>query len=93
MGWKLRKTLGTPARHATANALGIFAAILLLVTSSSVAFALNDTGDPAAGEEERVQDDVLRDAHGSDAIYACWIIFRLCLMPLYPYRNDIELPG
>ena len=32
------------------------------------------------------------DPQGADAIYACWIIFRLCLMPLYPYRDNIRLP-
>jgi hypothetical protein len=32
------------------------------------------------------------DPFGSDAIYACWIIFRLCLTPLYPYRDRIQLP-
>jgi hypothetical protein len=32
------------------------------------------------------------EAFSPDAIYACWIIFRLCLMPLYPYRDGIQLP-
>jgi hypothetical protein len=32
------------------------------------------------------------DPHSPDAIYACWIIFRLCLVPLYPYRDSIQLP-
>jgi hypothetical protein len=32
------------------------------------------------------------DPFGPDAIYACWIIFRLCLIPLYPYRASIKLP-
>jgi hypothetical protein len=41
------RTLATPARDARANALGIFAATLLLVTSASVAFALSES--PAAG--------------------------------------------
>jgi hypothetical protein len=27
------------------------------------------------------------DPYGADAIYACWLIFRLCLLPLYPYRE------
>ena len=25
------------------------------------------------------------DPYGADAIYACWLIFRLCLLPLYPH--------
>jgi hypothetical protein len=32
------------------------------------------------------------DPQGPDAIYACWIIFRLCLIPLYRYRDNIQLP-
>ncbi|MEA2874933.1 MAG: hypothetical protein QOF14_129 [Hyphomicrobiales bacterium] len=30
--------------------------------------------------------------HGDDAIYACWLIFHLCLRPLFPYRAQLELP-
>lgn len=26
-----------------------------------------------------------------DSIYACWLIFRLCVLPLYPYRSDLGL--
>jgi hypothetical protein len=32
------------------------------------------------------------DPQGPDAIYACWMIFQLCLNPLYPYRDRFELP-
>ncbi len=27
--------------------------------------------------------------YGADAIYGCWLIFRLCLLPLFPYRKQI----
>jgi hypothetical protein len=29
------------------------------------------------------------DPRGADAIYACWLIFRLCLIPLYPHRDEL----
>lgn len=37
---------------------------------------------------------LLNDAtpYGADAIYGCWLIFRLCLIPLYPYREELQLP-
>lgn len=28
--------------------------------------------------------------YGSDAIYACWLIFRLCLLPLFPYHDQLR---
>ena len=31
------------------------------------------------------------DPHGSDAIYACWLIFRLCLLPLFPHHKELKL--
>jgi hypothetical protein len=31
--------------------------------------------------------------YGPDAAYACWLIFRLCLLPLFPYRHDFQIPG
>lgn len=27
------------------------------------------------------------DPYGADAIYGCWLIFRLCLLPLFPHRD------
>jgi hypothetical protein len=30
--------------------------------------------------------------YGPDAIYACWLIFQLCMLPLFPHSNDIKLP-
>lgn len=30
--------------------------------------------------------------YGADAIYGCWMIFRLCLLPLFPYREKLQLP-
>lgn len=30
--------------------------------------------------------------YGADAIYGCWLIFRLCLLPLFPYREQLEFP-
>jgi hypothetical protein len=32
------------------------------------------------------------DPYGPDAIYACWLIFHLCVLPLSPYRKQIHLP-
>ncbi len=29
------------------------------------------------------------DPYGADAIYACWLIFRLCLLPLFSHRKEI----
>jgi hypothetical protein len=28
--------------------------------------------------------------YGTDAIYGCWLIFQLCVIPLYPYRNQLR---
>ncbi|MGB6175849.1 MAG: hypothetical protein WBF43_05830 [Methylocella sp.] len=30
--------------------------------------------------------------YGADAIYGCWLIFRLCLLPLFPYRGQLQFP-
>lgn len=30
--------------------------------------------------------------YGADAIYGCWLIFRLCLLPLFPYRGELQFP-
>lgn len=30
------------------------------------------------------------DPYGADAIYACWLIFRLCLLPLFPHREELR---
>jgi hypothetical protein len=27
-----------------------------------------------------------------DAIYGCWLLFHLCMLPLFPYRTQIVLP-
>ncbi len=32
------------------------------------------------------------DPYGHDAIYGCWLTFRLCLIPLFPYRDQLTLP-
>jgi hypothetical protein len=32
------------------------------------------------------------DPYSDDAIYACWLIFRLCMMPLFPMRTRLTLP-
>jgi hypothetical protein len=32
------------------------------------------------------------DPYGHNAIYACWLIFRLCLLPLFSIREQIQLP-
>jgi hypothetical protein len=31
------------------------------------------------------------DPYEADAIYACWLIFRLCMLPLYPHRERLRL--
>jgi hypothetical protein len=30
------------------------------------------------------------DPYGADAIYACWLIYRLCVLPLFPYQREIR---
>jgi hypothetical protein len=32
------------------------------------------------------------DPYGPDAIYGCWLTMRLCVLPLYPYKDRIKLP-
>ena len=32
------------------------------------------------------------DPYGNDAIYACWLIFHLCMLPLFPCRTQLTLP-
>lgn len=27
--------------------------------------------------------------YGPDAVYGCWLVFRLCLLPLFPYRDQL----
>ena len=31
-------------------------------------------------------------AYGADAIYGCWLIFHLCMLPLFPIRAQLALP-
>jgi len=31
-------------------------------------------------------------AHSADAIYACWLIFHLCCIPIYQHKDGIDLP-
>ena len=33
------------------------------------------------------------DPYGPDALYGCWLIFRLCLLPLFHYRDRLKLPA
>jgi hypothetical protein len=30
--------------------------------------------------------------YGADAIYGCWLIFQLCLLPLFPYKRQLQFP-
>lgn len=30
--------------------------------------------------------------YGADAIYGCWLIFHLCMLPLFPIRTQLMLP-
>jgi hypothetical protein len=32
------------------------------------------------------------DPYGEDAIYGCWLIFHLCLLPLFEHREQLSLP-
>jgi hypothetical protein len=31
------------------------------------------------------------DAYSENAVYACWLIYRLCILPIVPQRNEVEL--
>jgi hypothetical protein len=31
--------------------------------------------------------------YSPDAIYGCWFMFRLCLLPLFPHRKQFQIPG
>lgn len=30
--------------------------------------------------------------YSDDALYGCWLIFQLCMLPLYGYRERLTLP-
>jgi hypothetical protein len=30
------------------------------------------------------------DPYGADAVYGCWLIFRLCLLPLFPHQDELR---
>ncbi|RXH33339.1 hypothetical protein XH84_10245 [Bradyrhizobium nanningense] len=32
------------------------------------------------------------DPYGDDAVYACWLIFHLCMLPLFEFRSQLKLP-
>jgi hypothetical protein len=57
--------------------------------------ALPNSGSPHNAEGGAVIDQFMPEQVGDpqspDAIHACWIIFRLCLMPPFPYRDNIQL--
>lgn len=48
---------------------------------------------PGPAIRHSVAHGLLRDESpfSADAIYACWLIFRLCVLPLYPRRQKIGL--
>jgi hypothetical protein len=50
-------------------------------------------GRPGPAIRHGVAHGLLHDGspYGVDAIYACWLIFRLCLIPLFPYREELGL--
>lgn len=31
-------------------------------------------------------------AYGADAIYGCWLVFHLCMLPLFPVRTQLPIP-
>lgn len=50
-------------------------------------------GRPGPAIRHGVAHGLLHDGspYGVDAIYACWLIFRLCVLPLYPHRQELGL--
>ena len=50
-------------------------------------------GRPGPAIRHGVAHGLLHDGspYGVDAIYACWLIFRLCLFPLFPRRKELGL--
>jgi hypothetical protein len=32
------------------------------------------------------------DPYSDDAIYGCWLVFHLCMLPLFSYRTQLTLP-
>ena len=50
-------------------------------------------GRPGPAIRHGVAHGLLHDGspYGVDAIYGCWLIFRLCLIPLFPYREELGL--
>jgi hypothetical protein len=50
-------------------------------------------GRPGPMIRHAVAHGLLHDGspYGADAIYACWLIFRLCVLPLHPHRADLGL--
>lgn len=50
-------------------------------------------GRPGPAIRHGVAHGLLHDGspYGVDAIYACWLIFRLCLLPLFPHREELGL--
>lgn len=50
-------------------------------------------GRPGPAIRHGVAHGLLHDGspYSVDAIYACWLIFRLCLIPLFPYREELGL--
>jgi hypothetical protein len=50
---------------------------------------------PGPSLRHQVAHGLLTDGspYGADAIYACWLIFRLCCIPLFRQRDQIVLPA
>lgn len=50
-------------------------------------------GRPGPAIRHGVAHGLLHDGspYGVDAIYGCWLIFRLCLIPVFPYREELGL--
>lgn len=50
---------------------------------------------PGPSLRHQVAHGLLTDGspYGADAIYACWLIFRLCCIPLFRQRDRVELPA
>jgi hypothetical protein len=56
-------------------------------------FSEVDIAERSRAEQRAVAHGLLFDGspYGGDAIYGCWLIFRLCLLPLFPHRKELGL--
>ena len=80
-----------------AFALGLFAQIGLFahpIIRLSPAIGTDAAGAAVSLAAVCLSHGLLHDGapYGDDAIYGCWLIFHLCMLPLFPYRTQLTLP-